>query len=76
MEIKITQTCGVHGEVVEKDEVVDVDDATAKTLIGMGKAESAEAPVPANPTIKTQDPGSQNQDPKITNSDPQSDMKP
>lgn len=60
-EIEILETCGIHGEVVERGEVVEVDTATARSLIGMGKA---------RPYIQTQDPKPQTQDPKITTADP------
>jgi hypothetical protein len=69
MQIKITQCCGVHGEVVEVDEILEVDDPTGKLLIGIGKAEPYEAPAPA-PKMQNADPKGQNQDPKITNQDP------
>jgi hypothetical protein len=61
MDIEITQTCGVHGEVVEEGEIVEVDDATAKLLIGIGKAK---------PSIQTREPQIQHSDPSATHGDP------
>lgn len=61
-EIEVLEACGIHGEPVEKGEIVEVDTATARSLIGMGKARAyiqTQAPVPQN-----QDPAPQNRDPK------------
>ncbi len=38
MQIEIKECCGVHGEIVDKGDVVEVDDPTAKMLIAIGKA--------------------------------------
>jgi hypothetical protein len=42
--IKITQCCGIEGQIVDVGEVVEVEDFIAQRLIGMGKAEPYEAP--------------------------------
>lgn len=64
MQIKITACCGVHGEIVEPGEILDVDDPTGKMLVGIGKAE------PFEETIQHQDPEIQSQDPTVSNQDP------
>jgi len=41
VKVKITRAVGVHGKGRHPGEVVEVDDATANLLVGMGKAERA-----------------------------------
>jgi len=78
MQIEIKECCGVHGEIVEKGDVIEVDDPTAKMLVAIGKA------VRFNPEDEVELPGDdeagdepelegeiQNQDPDPTHRDPQ-----
>lgn len=37
-DIKITQCCGIEGEIVDVGEIVTVPEGVALRLIGMGKA--------------------------------------
>lgn len=39
MQIEIKECCGIHGEIVEKGDVIEVDDPTAKMLVAIGKAQ-------------------------------------
>lgn len=47
MQIEIKECCGIHGEIVEKGDVIEVDDPTAKMLVAIGKAQ------PFNPEEET-----------------------
>jgi len=62
MQIEIKECCGIHGEVAERGEILEVDDPTARMLVAIGKA------VPFlgedEGEIQTQDPTPTNRDPK------------
>lgn len=67
MQIEIKECCGVHGEIADKGEILEVDDPTAKMLIAIGKAvpfADPDIPDADEPEIQTQDPEPTNRDPK------------
>lgn len=68
MQIEIIEPCGIHGEIVDKGEIVEVDNPTGKVLIGMGKAALYLDDAPSAPTIQTQDPTPQTRDPQTAKS--------
>jgi len=82
MQIEIKECCGVHGEIVEKGDVIEVDDPTAKMLVAIGKAvrfnpeDEGELPVEDEgadeaPVEDAPEGEIQNRDPTPTNRDPQ-----
>lgn len=82
MQIEIKECCGVHGEIVEKGDVIEVDDPTAKMLVAIGKAvrfnpeDEGDLPVEDEAGDGPELEGEiQNQDPAPTHRDPQSKKK-
>ncbi len=78
MQIEIKECCGVHGEIVDKGDVVEVDDPTAKMLIAIGKAVRFNPEDEGEPPAEDEgegegEPGGeiQHQDPTPTHRDPQ-----